>query len=85
MDMFSTAGLQTIADVWSAEPPSDAMTWQDSQDLTVRMLESLEDKGGIPEDAADEDASLLLDKWSLPVWNFDLDPILTVGAYRIPV
>lgn len=76
LGMFSMAGMKVVSEVWGAEPLSDAMRWQDSRDLTLKMLKSLENKGAILDGATNDHARLLLERWPLPMWDFELSPIV---------
>lgn len=76
LGMFSETGLEVVSHIWSEETLSDEMTWQDGRDLSMRMLEMLNEEGAILEDATNEDAGLILNEWPLPMWDFELSPVV---------
>lgn len=76
LGMFSEAGLKVVSDLWSAESLGDQMTWQDGQDLAMCMLELLDKQGSVHEDSTNEDARLVVNEWPLPMWDFELGPVV---------
>jgi hypothetical protein len=76
LGMFSETGLKVVSDLWGAEMLEDQMTWQDGRDLAIRMVEMLEKKEVVQQDATTEDAKFLVNEWPLPMWDFDLSPIV---------
>lgn len=76
LGMFSGTGLKVVSDLWSAEALRDQMTWQDGRDLSIRMLELLDKKGGVQGDATNEDVGFVINQWPLPMWDFELSPVV---------
>jgi hypothetical protein len=68
---FSPGGVRAVSDVWGATEFKDAENWQDSKNLTRRLLEQLIADELPSDEASDKDVSTLYSSWQMPMYNLD--------------
>ncbi len=69
--VFSSKGVRAASDIWSAVEFKASENWQDSENLTRRLLEKLIADNLPSEEASDNDVSTLYHSWQMPMYNLD--------------
>ncbi|MBG0795929.1 hypothetical protein IYY11_21460 [Methylocystis sp. H62] len=68
---YSLKGVQAIANFWGTTEFKDTENWQDSENLTRCLLETLIAEGLPSERASEQDMSMLYDSWQMPMYNLE--------------
>lgn len=75
LGMFTIEGLKATSEVWGQVAFTSVEGRPDAEHLTEELLSRLLSERLPSEDATQANASVLFDKWQLPMYDFDLRPI----------
>jgi hypothetical protein len=73
--LFSSKGLMLLENAWQDKPVCDALDWGEAREISFQLLVEIQSNGLMKKDASEDDASVILDEWPMPMWDFAFSPI----------
>ena len=73
--LFSSKGLLLLVQAWQDKTVCDKLEWSEARDTVHLLLVDIESSELMDEEASQDDVSVILSEWPMPMWDFDFSPI----------